>query len=75
MPCESRDGFFAAKLRKVTAQKLSRFEAYTVVRQSIDNTDGIAGTKRHVDGPNCRKVGYQTTCVFSFLCILKKKIA
>ena len=73
MPCKSRDDVFGAKLREATQQKHSRFEAYTIVRQSLDDEDGLVGTKRHVDGPNCKRVGYQTTCVFSFLCVWKEE--
>ena len=73
MPCKSRDEVFGARLREATGQKYSRFEAYTIVRQTLGDEDGLVGTKRHVDGPNCTRVGYQTTCVFSFLCIWKDK--
>ena len=68
MPCESRDEVFGARLRKATQQQDSRFEACTIVRQPLGDEDGLVGTNRHVDGPNCSRVGHQTTCAFSFLC-------
>lgn len=68
MPCHTRDLEFGQELRKESGQQLSRFEAYTIVRQPMDKKKGLSGTHRHIDGPNCSKVGYQTTCVFSFLC-------
>ena len=73
MPCESRDEVFGARLREATHQKDSRFEAHTIVRQPLGDEDGLVGTKRHVDGPNCSRVGCQTTCAFSFLCDWKGK--
>jgi len=73
MPCKSRDNYFGARLRKATGQKLSRFKAYTIVCQTLGDEEGLVGTNRHVDGPNCSKVGYQTTCVFLFLCIWNDK--
>lgn len=73
MPCELRDEVFGVRLREATRQKHLRFKAHTIVRQPLGNEDGLVGTKRYVDGPNCSRVGHQTTCLFSFSCILKDK--
>ena len=77
MPDEERDREFASKLRSRIGLKISRFEAYTIVRQfisTLENFDAstMNGTARHTDGPNCSQPGYRHTAVFSFLCVWKK---
>ena len=77
MPDEERDREFASKLRSRIGLKISRFEAYTIVRQfisTLENFDAstMNATARHTDGPNCSRPGYRHTAVFSFLCVWKK---
>ena len=72
MPDNDRDEQFAALLRQKMKCKMSRFEAFTIVRQKVcvvgdTNSSGFQGTARHIDGPNDTRTGYRHTCVFSFL--------